>query len=328
MSAPFLSELWNLPIYAELLQEVDPESSEGLFRLPNVGYSGDQSFWSIPSPEPTLPPSITEKLSCSLPSDSPIKQAAKQLASQIAHHHRPDNLLFIAILRAGIPIAKWLTQLLPGAVAVGTSLFVGYGFDELAYQTIRADYPDRQVIFVDGWSGKGGVSREIAQANRGPLAVLVDPWCVANYRGTTSDLLLPSACFTGPATLGFSRTFVRDNQSMFGAYRFSRMYLLPSLVEAWIASCEPQPIPLIPPVNTPPTRIATDLRLHSNEVCRAFINSMPGHLYFATDQATAIKDYELLLELAEHRKIPVTFAADFLRKLNALVGCTLNLKSQ
>ena len=81
----------------------------------------------------------------------------------------------MAILRAGVPIADWLSQLLPGSVSVSISLFAGLGIDQMALQTLQSAYRERKIVFVDGWTGRSGVARELAKLQLAPLAVLIDP---------------------------------------------------------------------------------------------------------------------------------------------------------
>ncbi|RYE60191.1 MAG: hypothetical protein EOO82_03500, partial [Oxalobacteraceae bacterium] len=41
------------------------------------------------------------------------------------------------------------------------SMFYGLGWDEAALTQIIADFPDRELIFVDGWTSGGGVATQI-----------------------------------------------------------------------------------------------------------------------------------------------------------------------
>ncbi|MBF0573311.1 MAG: hypothetical protein HQK69_06075, partial [Desulfamplus sp.] len=69
--------------------------------------------------------------------------------------------------------------------------------------------------------------------------------------------------------------------------------------------------------------VETDLRVHSNEVCRAFINAAPENLLFADDKSFAQENFSLLLELAEQRKIPAEFNVKYLRDLKTRAACKL-----
>ncbi|BFO21115.1 hypothetical protein SHKM778_75030 [Streptomyces sp. KM77-8] len=77
------------------------------------------------------------------------------------------------------------------------------------------------MVFVDGWTGKGAITRELAQAIKEfekdegitgfdpEIAVLADPGsCVRTY-GTRDDYLIPSACLNSTVSGLISRTVLR-----------------------------------------------------------------------------------------------------------------------
>ncbi len=319
------NNLWQQHLYLNLLDEVHPFDEPHRFRKLNQAYTGENTFWATPSPEPDLDDDFWQAVAGQL--DQPqIRQAAQQLAAAIvAYEPQPERLIFVAILRAGVPIAKWLCQMLPGSVAAAISLFVGIGIDRAALARLQADFPERKIIFVDGWTGRGGVARELAKLGVGPLAVLNDPWGWADFSGCQEDIFCPSACFTGLATLGFSRTFFVDQDSFFAAYRFPTAYTRKELVSAW---CEagPTEIAATQPCHSKERfQQKTELRLHSNEVCRALINAAPRTLFFADDAQYVGEHFSLLLRLAEQRKVPVQYEQHFLRDVRTRAACSLEI---
>lgn len=313
---------WNQQLYVQLREEINPFSDTAYFRPLNKAYTGNNTFWTLPSPEPALNDEFWEILKSYLDNEF-VREAASRLAKAIALWESDGNkLLFASILRAGVPIADWLCRLIPDSVAVSLSLFVGLGIDNVALRSVKAQYPERKIVFVDGWTGRGGVAREIGKLNQGPLAVLIDPWGWADFSGTRQDLFCPSACFTGVATLGFSRTFYVDDRQLFAAYRFPKKYYRPDIISSWQRSC---PKSLSPHENTPITHrffTKTDLRLHSNEVCRALINADPKTILFADDPAYVKEHFHLLLMLAELRKVRISYNISFLKDYHARVACT------
>jgi hypothetical protein len=278
----------------------------------------------MPSPEPDLPAEFWDRLPVHFDNER-IKVAAQKLASLIAINMDPSRIVFASILRAGVPIADWLCQLLPGACAGAVSLFTGLGVDSQALQALQAEHAGRKVIFVDGWTGRGGVAFELRRRGLGPLAVLVDPWAVADFAGTMEDVLCPSACFTGTATLGFSRTFKVDDTQMFNSYLFPMKYCRPDVVSAWQAQVPDFSAATADRSHRTRFYIETNLRLHSNEVCRALINAAPTEIFFA-DAAEC--DDALLLELAEWRGVPVRNHRSELRGMRARVACSLAASGQ
>ncbi len=101
------------------------------------------------------------------------------------------------------------------------SIVRGRGIDETALRWLAAHHDPADVVFVDGWTGKGAITRELAQALddfaartgvRGfdpEIAVLADPGgCVKTY-GTREDFLIPSACLNSTVSGLISRTVLR-----------------------------------------------------------------------------------------------------------------------
>ncbi len=313
--------LWGQPVYAEFLPEIDPFHNPDLFRPLTNAYNGINTFWSNPSPEPDLPDWFWVQLAAQGVND-PLRAAATALAAQIAAWQPNfERLMLVAILRAGVPIADWLTQLLPGSQAVSLSMFVGLGIDDVALNTLQLNYPEHRLLFVDGWTGRGGVARELTKLNIAPLATLLDTWGWADFSGSQADLFCPTACFTGPTTLGFSRTFCIEPNRMFSAYLFPESYCRPDVVQQWQTACWAVPFAFSPPKKR--FFQATPLRVHSNEVCRALINGNPKTIYFAESPAQVETDYALLLTLAELRHVSVMFEVTWLRDYQTKVACLL-----
>ncbi|WP_030743307.1 phosphoribosyltransferase [Streptomyces sp. NRRL S-31] len=101
------------------------------------------------------------------------------------------------------------------------SIVRGRGIDATALRWLAAHHDPRDVVFVDGWTGKGAITRELAQAvarfeaEEGitgfdpEIAVLADPGsCVRTY-GTREDFLIPSACLNSTVSGLISRTVLR-----------------------------------------------------------------------------------------------------------------------
>ncbi len=313
---------WDQLLCARLREEVHPFNEPERFRALNQAYDGRNTFWSVPSPEPDLSDSFWENLTHHVKTADPVADAAGRLAAAILEKYPdPNRLAFAAILRAGVPVADWLQKLLPGSVGAAISLFVGIGVDRVGLAEFQNRHPDRTLIFVDGWTGKGGVADELKRLGLGPLAVLIDPWGCADFTGIETDLFCPSACFTGPATLGFSRTFFTTESEPFSAYRFPASFLRPEVIAAWRDRAPATPT--APPERAGRFSVATDLRVHSNEVCRALINAAPRELLFAESPADAREHFELLLELADARRVPVAFDRRDLADLRTRVAAVM-----
>ncbi|ROS23018.1 phosphoribosyltransferase [Cellulomonas sp. PhB150] len=135
---------------------------------------------------------------------------------------RGGSLTLVSLARAGTPIGilmrRWAQQVHGIDVPhYAVSIVRGRGVDHVALQHVAAHHDPASVLFVDGWTGKGAIARELAaalvehRATTGvdfpaDLAVLADPGhCVTLY-GTRDDFLIPSACLNSTVSGLVSRT--------------------------------------------------------------------------------------------------------------------------
>ncbi|MGW2396395.1 phosphoribosyltransferase [Kitasatospora sp. NPDC001664] len=131
------------------------------------------------------------------------------------------ELVFASLARAGTPVGILLRRWFAASHGLDTphyavSIVRGKGIDRTALRYLAAHHDPAQVVFVDGWTGKGAITRELAAAVAGSgfnpeLAVLADPGrCVRTY-GTRDDFLIPSACLNSTVSGLISRTVLRDD---------------------------------------------------------------------------------------------------------------------
>jgi len=129
------------------------------------------------------------------------------------------ELVLASLARAGTPVGILIRRWFAFAYGVDTphyavSIIRGRGIDPVALRHLAAHHDPAQVVFVDGWTGKGAITRELAEALAGTpfnpeLAVLADPGgCVRTY-GTRDDFLIPSACLNSTVSGLISRTVLR-----------------------------------------------------------------------------------------------------------------------
>ncbi|MVN87574.1 hypothetical protein GO986_12435 [Deinococcus sp. HMF7620] len=138
---------------------------------------------------------------------------ARVTAQIAAHHSRP---LLVSLARGGTPAGALLRR---AAARQGLdwphhslSIMRDEGLDLVAYREILAAHPDREVIFVDGWTGKGSIRGALDRSVPGArLAVLSDPAGVSTYAGTFQDVLLPHALLNATVCGLLSRTFLEGD---------------------------------------------------------------------------------------------------------------------
>ncbi|MGV9264298.1 phosphoribosyltransferase [Kitasatospora sp. NPDC003701] len=134
---------------------------------------------------------------------------------------RGRGLVLASLARAGTPVGVLIRRWLAFAHGLDTphyavSIIRGRGLDPVAVRYLDAHHNAPDVVFVDGWTGKGAITRELAEALAGTafdpeLAVLADPGrCVRTY-GTRDDFLIPSACLNSTVSGLISRTVLRTD---------------------------------------------------------------------------------------------------------------------
>ncbi|WP_258534591.1 phosphoribosyltransferase [Streptomyces sp. PT12] len=139
----------------------------------------------------------------------------------LAERSRPGRVpVLVSLARAGTPIGILMRRWARHAHGVdlphyAVSIVRGQGIDTTAMRWLAAHHEPEDVVFVDGWTGKGAITRELADALAPfprfdpSLAVLADPGgCVATY-GTREDFLIPSACLNSTVSGLISRTVLR-----------------------------------------------------------------------------------------------------------------------
>ena len=160
-------------------------------------------------------------------------------------------LILVSLVRAGLPIGVLLQRALADAdssyslpsVHYGISIIRDRGLDSVALRMILDSYPDSPIVFIDGWTGKGAIYKELAYSletfsepshpnfanifHQGtgaiPLLTLADPAGVAWLTASIDDWLIPSgllnstvsglisrSLYTEPA-LGLHRSVFYDN---------------------------------------------------------------------------------------------------------------------
>ena len=148
------------------------------------------------------------------------------LVTELVLHERGHDIVLASLARAGTPIGillrRWAAfrhdRTLPH---YALSIVRGRGIDRTALRYIARHHESQDVVFVDGWTGKGAIARELSaalaevNADTGcrfsdDLAVLADPgYCVRTF-GTRDDFLIASACLNSTVSGLVSRTVRND----------------------------------------------------------------------------------------------------------------------
>ncbi|WP_406215486.1 phosphoribosyltransferase [Streptomyces canus] len=146
--------------------------------------------------------------------------------TEIVLQERSPRPVLVSLARAGTPVGvlmrRW-AQFRHGLELphYAVSIVRGRGIDANALRWLAAHHDPADVVFVDGWTGKGAITRELTEAIKQfeaeggsvgfdpEIAVLADPGsCVKTY-GTREDFLIPSACLNSTVSGLISRTVLR-----------------------------------------------------------------------------------------------------------------------
>ena len=151
-----------------------------------------------------------------------INLANKILSTKNSKENTKENskeIVLVSLARAGTPIGillkRYLSKYCNCNVAHYTiSIIRGKGIDIAAINYILLKHSAKNIVFVDGWVGKGAINRVLADAvsklnvaELSPeLAVLSDPAYETELYGTRDDFLIPSACLNSTVSGLISRT--------------------------------------------------------------------------------------------------------------------------
>lgn len=151
---------------------------------------------------------------------------------------RGTEIVLVSLARAGTPVGilmrRWLATGYGARDALdiphyAVSIVRDRGIDAVALDYLARQHDPASAVFVDGWTGKGAITKELSQALDSyhaaggarfddDLAVLADPGqCVRTF-GTRDDFLIASACLNSTVSGLVSRTVL--NRDLIGPRDF------------------------------------------------------------------------------------------------------------
>lgn len=179
--------------------------------------------------------------------DKVLAESAERLALAVATvaelvvAERGENVVLVSLARAGTPVGvlmrRWLQLRSPSLDTphYAVSIVRDRGIDAVALDYLAAHHNAADIVFVDGWTGKGAITHELAEALDAyaaaggarfnpDLAVLADPGaCVSTY-GTRDDFLIASACLNSTVSGLVSRTVLNDTLIGPGEFHGAKFY--------------------------------------------------------------------------------------------------------
>ena len=136
--------------------------------------------------------------------------------------NKGKEIVLVSLARAGVPVGILIKRYMKYKYKISVphysiSIIRGRGIDDNAMKYLLGKYRPEQLLFVDGWIGKGAILNELKKdisAYKGvssDIAVIADPANVTQLCGTHDDILIPSSCLNSTVSGLISRTFLRDD---------------------------------------------------------------------------------------------------------------------
>jgi hypothetical protein len=199
-----------------------------------------------------------------------LAQDVLNLAEGIRRTH-PEPLTLVSLARAGTPIGtlvqRALKRLGVASRHYSISIIRDRGIDEraLTYILDQAQRPAEGVVFIDGWTAKGVITRELKKsiadwnARQNPwlndtLHVIADLGGVADVAATHDDYVIPSGIL-GATVSGLVSRSILNEQIMPGDFHgcvvyehlrsHDRSQWFLDRLDTLMADCSPQPLPIL-----------------------------------------------------------------------------------
>lgn len=151
----------------------------------------------------------------------PTALAVGKLSDKIISQ-KGKNVVLVSLARAGIPVGILIKRYIKMKYNINVkhysiSIIRGKGIDDNAMKYLLNNHAPNDLLFVDGWIGKGAILNELKKdiasydGVSSEVAVLADPANVTELCGTHDDILIPSSCLNCTVSGLISRTFLRDD---------------------------------------------------------------------------------------------------------------------
>lgn len=260
--------------------------------------------------------------------------AVQSVSEQILKRMGRDVVL-VSLARAGTPIGVLIKRYLKhvhgiSAAHYSVSIIRGRGIDKAALEYILARHGADKLQFIDGWTGKGAITRQLAEAlvdfpeiNAEP-AVLADPAAVCNICGTREDMFIPCSCLNSVVSGLFSRTVLRDDLigegDFHGAVYFGELFPFDRTYEfIEKISRETETLPPYSATECPPPngaglcetrRIASEFGVADLNLVKPSIGEATRVLLRRTPEIVLLRDIDdpltrHLVELAKEKNVPI-----------------------
>ncbi len=153
---------------------------------------------------------------------SEITAYAVAYVSEQIYREKGEDITLVSLARGGISVGVLIKRYLKYKYNIDVkhyaiSIIRGKGIDKNAMDFILEKHSPESIQFVDGWTGKGAIQRQLTEAMKdysgvsSGIAVLSDPAHLAEKCGTNEDFLIPSSMLNSTVSGLISRTFYRKD---------------------------------------------------------------------------------------------------------------------
>lgn len=169
-----------------------------------------------------------------------VEKYKKELAFYIAKvselilKDKGDNIVLVSLARGGTPYGILVRKYIKYKFNLdiphySVSIIRGKGLDLNALKYILKLHKDSKIQFIDGWTGKGSITREISKSIESfnyenctsidsNMAVISDPAKLCKICGTREDFGIPTSCLNATVSGLISRTI--HNEKYIGSKEF------------------------------------------------------------------------------------------------------------
>lgn len=144
-----------------------------------------------------------------------------------------DEIVIVSLIRAGLPlganIQRYLRKEGVKSVHYGISIIRDKGIDAVAMKAIMREHPNAFITFVDGWIGKGAITRQLKKSCQQLglqcyLYTLSDPTNdLTNDAPYSQDWLIPFGILGSVVSGLLSRTVYQETPRLHGAIYYDTL---------------------------------------------------------------------------------------------------------
>ncbi|WP_411105353.1 phosphoribosyltransferase [Streptomyces sp. cmx-4-9] len=207
---------WLLQDFSDVELEAPTEEREEAIQAGGAHYAESLPVEYQPSPQ------YQELYNSALAASAARVARAVGTVTETVLAERTPSPVLVSLARAGTPVGVLMRRWARARHGLdlphyAVSIVRGRGIDANALRWLAAHHDPADIVFVDGWTGKGAITRELREALGAfegfnpDIVVLADPGsCVQTY-GTREDFLIPSACLNSTVSGLVSRTVLRSD---------------------------------------------------------------------------------------------------------------------